>query len=160
MAYVGRLADAELDGALEWAGAMLIEGPRACGKTATASRRATSIVRIDTDPAVAAQIAVDPALVLEGDRPRPPDEWQVHPRLWNAVRWSVDDSGERGQFILTGSTAPGADSVRHSGAGRFARSRMRTMSPFESGESDASVSLSAPLDGIPPRSVAVSALGP
>lgn len=154
MAYIERLADAQLGEALERAGAVLIEGPKASGKTVTASRQAGSIVRIDTEPTVAAQVAVDPALVLEGARPRLLDEWQVHPQLWNAVRRAVDDSSERGQFILTGSTAPGVDAVRHSGAGRFARLRMRTMSLFESGDSEASVSLSALLDGNAPRSAA------
>lgn len=151
MTYIARLADAELDDALGRAGAVLIEGPKACGKTATASRRAASVVRVDTDPAVAAQVAVDPGLVLEGKPPRLLDEWQAHPALWNAVRHSVDDSAEKGRFILTGSTAPGVDAIRHSGAGRFARVRMRTLTLFESGDSDAAVSLASLLRHEPPR---------
>jgi predicted AAA+ superfamily ATPase len=152
MPYIERLADAQLVAALERAGAVLIEGPKACGKTATASRRAASILHVDSDPAVAAQVAVDPTLALEGAKPRLLDEWQLQQSLWNAVRREVDDSGERGQFILTGSTAPAAGAVRHSGAGRFARLRMRTMSLFESGESEGSVSLAALLEGDAPRS--------
>lgn len=151
MSYIHRIADVELDAALGRAGAVLVEGPKACGKTATASRHAESIVRVDADPTVAGQVDVDPALVLEGSRPRLLDEWQIHPQLWNAVRRAVDDAAGQGQFILTGSTAPVSDAVRHSGAGRFARLKMRTMSLFESGDSDASVSLSAVLDGEPPR---------
>jgi predicted AAA+ superfamily ATPase len=150
--YIERLADAQLADGLERAGAVLIEGPKACGKTATASRQAASILHVDSDPAVAAQVAVDPALALEGPKPRLLDEWQLQQSLWNAVRREVDDSGERGQFILAGSTAPAANAVRHSGAGRFARLRMRTMSLFESGESEGTVSLAALLEGDAPRS--------
>ncbi|QAY72530.1 ATP-binding protein [Agromyces protaetiae] len=151
MPYIRRVADGELDAALERAGAVLIEGPKACGKTATASRRAASSVRLDTDPSVPGQISVDPALVLEGALPRLLDEWQLYPELWNAVRRAVDDSGERGQYLLTGSTAPAADAIRHSGAGRFARLRMRTMSLYESGDADGRVSLEALLGGEAPR---------
>nr|WP_236779164.1 DUF4143 domain-containing protein [Agromyces seonyuensis] len=146
-----RIADDELDAALRRSGAVLIEGPKACGKTATAGRRAASIVRVDTDLGVAAQIAVDPSLVLEGAEPRLLDEWQLQPQLWNAVRRAVDEGEARGRFILTGSTAPAAAAVRHSGAGRFARLRMRTLTLAESGHSEASVSLAALLAGEPPR---------
>lgn len=147
MAYIHRLADGELDAALARAGAVVIEGPKACGKTETASRRVASVVHLDTDPTIPGQMAVDPALVLEGSLPRLLDEWQTYPALWNAVRRAVDATSERGQFVLTGSTAPAADAVRHSGAGRFARLKMRTLSLFESGHSDGSVSLAAVLDG-------------
>lgn len=143
MAYIHRIADGELDAALARSGAVLIEGPKACGKTETASRRAASVVHLDTDPTIPGQMAVDPGMVLEGERPRLLDEWQAYPALWNAVRRAVDAAGERGQYVLTGSTAPGADSIRHSGAGRFARLKMRTLSLFESGHSDGSVSLAA-----------------
>lgn len=156
MDYITRIADAELTSALERAGAVLVEGPKACGKTATAGRRAASVVRLDVDPAVAGQIAVDPALVLEGATPRLLDEWQHFPTLWNAVRRDVDDSSERGRYILTGSTAPTADAVRHSGAGRFARLRMRTMTLVESGDSDGKVSLKALLGGEAPRASAAA----
>ncbi|WP_200806305.1 ATP-binding protein [Demequina sp. NBRC 110052] len=154
MKYLPRIADRELDHALERAGAVLIEGPKACGKTVTASRRAASIVHLDADPSVPAQVAVDPSLVLEGARPRLLDEWQLHPVVWNAVRRAVDSADALGQFLLTGSTAPVADSVRHSGAGRFARLRMRTLSLYEGGEANGAVSLSAILAGEPPRAAA------
>jgi len=154
MAYIERLADAQLGDALERAGAVLIQGPKACGKTETASRRAASIVHVDTDPTVAPQVSVDPSLVLEGRVPRLLDEWQVQPALWNAVRRAVDSADGRGQLILTGLTAPGVDAVRHSGAGRFSRLQMRTMTLVESGESDGTVSLSGLLAGDAPRSTA------
>lgn len=154
--YIDRLADRELDDALRRSGAVLIEGPKASGKTATASRRSASRVRIDLDPNIAGQVAVDPSLVLEGPKPRLLDEWQTYPQLWNAVRHAVDESPSRGQFILTGSTAPGADATRHTGAGRFARLRMRTMTLFESGDSDATVSLAALMGGEPARAAAAS----
>lgn len=150
--YQPRILDHELDAALGRAGAVLIEGPRASGKTATARRRAASRVNIDTDPSVAGQMAVDPTLVLEGDAPRLLDEWQLYPKLWDAVRRTVDERHRRGQFILTGSTAPSVDARRHSGAGRFARLRMRTMTLSESSHSDGAVSLSSILDGEAPRS--------
>lgn len=152
MSYRARLADTQLDAALARAGAVLVEGPKACGKTETAIQRAKSSVRIDVDPTVPGLVAVDPMLVLEGPAPRLLDEWQVQPSLWNAVRRAVDDSRERGGFILTGSTAPAADAVRHSGAGRIARVRMRTMAFVESGESDGRVSLAGLLEGDAPRS--------
>lgn len=154
--YIDRLADQQLDDALRRSGAVLIEGPRASGKTATASRRAASRIRIDVDPNVAGQVAVDPSLVLEGSEPRLLDEWQLYPQLWNAVRRAVDEGPGRGRFILTGSTAPGADATRHTGAGRFARVRMRTMTLFESGDSDATVSLAGLIRGEPPRAAAAS----
>lgn len=150
--YQPRILDRELDAALDRAGAVLIEGPRASGKTATARRRAASMVNIDTDPSVAGQMAVDPTLVLEGDAPRLLDEWQLYPKLWDAVRRTVDERNRKGQFILTGSTAPTGDARRHSGAGRFARLRMRTMTLSESGHSDGAVSLGRILDGEAPRS--------
>lgn len=149
--YRLRTVDAELDSALSRAGAVLVEGPKASGKTATAKRHVNSRVNIDIDPAVAAQMAVDPSLVLEGATPRLLDEWQLQPKLWDAVRREVDDRGARGQFILTGSTAPTEDSRRHSGAGRFARLRMRTMTVAETMGEAADVSLRRILEGEAPR---------
>lgn len=108
-------------------------------------------MNIDTDPAVAPQMAVDPSLVLEGATPRLLDEWQLQPRLWDAVRREVDDRTARGQFILTGSTAPAGEARRHSGAGRFARIRMRTMAISEGVEEVETVSLNGLLDGEAPR---------
>jgi len=131
-------------------GAVLIEGPKACGKTATASRMAASIVDVAGDATARASIELNPGYLL--DRPRPIlfDEWQVAPALWNLVRRAVDDSDRgRGLFVLTGSATPRDDSTRHSGAGRIGVLHMRPMSLFESGHSSGDVSLAALLDGQP-----------
>lgn len=104
--YVPRLADEALVSALQRAGAVLIEGPRACGKTETALQVASSTVRLDRDPSTLDLLGIDPGLVLEGPTPRLFDEWQLAPELWNIVRGEVDARREKGQFILTGSTAP------------------------------------------------------
>lgn len=149
--YIPRIADDELRRALRRVGAVLIEGPRACGKTETASQAARSEVHVDRDPSVPGLAAIDPMLVLEGPSPRLIDEWQLVPSLWNAVRGAVDERREVGQFILTGSTAPGSDSTRHTGAGRFARLRMHTMTMSEMDKSTAEVSLKEILQGDAPR---------
>jgi len=147
MEYRARVVDAELRRALDSAGAIVIEGPKACGKTLTARQVAASELRVDTDPRVPPAIAVDPGLLLDGAPPQLLDEWQVQPALWNHVRRAVDDRQRAGQFILTGSATPADDAARHSGAGRFARIRMRPMSLLESGHSSGAVSLRALLDG-------------
>lgn len=128
-------------------GAVLIEGPKACGKTETARRVARSEVRLDVDADARQAMAVDPSLILEGATPRLIDEWQVEPEIWNHVRRAVDDRREPGQFVLTGSAAPSEAASRHTGAGRFSRLRMRPMSLFEAGRSNGAISLSALLDG-------------
>lgn len=139
--YRLRVADQELRDRLEGSGAVLIEGPKACGKTETARQVAASEVLLEVDERARAAAALDPRLVLAGETPRLIDEWQVEPRIWNHVRRAVDDRREPGQFILCGSAAPADDATRHSGAGRFSRLRMRPMSLFESGMSDGSISL-------------------
>jgi len=124
--YWPRLVDGLLARDLGTFGAVLIEGPRSCGKTVTASESAASMVRLDTDDNARQLAEVQPELLLRGDQPRLIDEWQVFPRLWDHVRRAVDDSGGLpGQFILTGSATP-ADKARvHSGTGRIARLRHR-----------------------------------
>jgi predicted AAA+ superfamily ATPase len=133
--------DAELLELLASAGAVVIEGPKACGKTMTASRQAASRVLLDIDQSARQVLAVDPGLLLEGARPRLLDEWQVAPELWNQVRRAVDDADQPGQFLLTGSAVPADDASRHTGAGRFSVLRMRPMSLFETGASSGMVSL-------------------
>ncbi|WP_255001842.1 ATP-binding protein [Cyanobium sp. Alchichica 3B3-8F6] len=140
-AYSPRIVDGELRELLESAGAVVIEGPKACGKTMTASQQAASSVLLDIDQAARQVLAVEPRLVLEGARPRLLDEWQVAPELWNQVRRAVDASDQPGQFLLTGSAVPADDASRHTGAGRFGFLRMRPMSLFESGVSNGAVSL-------------------
>lgn len=149
--YRPRVVDTEVAAALAAAGAVLIEGPRACGKTSTASQIAASEVRLDVDPTARAAAGVDPALVLEGPVPRLIDEWQLEPGIWNNVRRAVDDRGAPGQFILTGSAVPADDATRHVGAGRIVRLRMRPMTLAEAGHSAGTVSLAAVVAGEPVR---------
>ncbi len=105
----------------------MVEGPKACGKTATARQVAASEVLLDIDENARRAIAVDPALVLDGPTPRLIDEWQIEPAIWNHLRRAVDDRGRPGQFILTGSAVPPDDLTRHTGAARLTRLRMRPM---------------------------------
>lgn len=139
--YRERVVDEELNQRLDASGAVLIEGPKACGKTETARQRAASEVLLDVDEGARAAAAVDPGLILAGATPRLIDEWQVEPKIWNHVRRAIDERNEPGQFILAGSAVPADDATRHSGAGRMSRLRMRPMSLFESGLSDGSISL-------------------
>lgn len=139
--YRDRIADEVLREKLAYSGAVLIEGPKACGKTRTARQLAASEVLLDVDGQARQAAALDPSLILGGATPRLIDEWQVEPRVWNHVRRAVDDRREPGQFILSGSAVPADDATRHSGAGRFSRLRMHPMSLFEAGLSDGSISL-------------------
>ena len=145
--YLRRVADHEMESALRAAPAVVVEGPRACGKTWTARRFAGSEVTLDDSDDVRLAVAMDPAAILDGDTPRLLDEWQLAPRIWNPMRHACDRRAEPGQFILTGSADPPDDVTRHSGAGRILRVRMRPMSLFESGESSGAVSLGRLLDG-------------
>lgn len=129
--YIPRVADRELARRLASAGAVVIEGPRVCGKTTTARQAASSELLMDADPSVDEAMAVDPRLLLEGPEPRLIDEWQVEPAIWNYIRRAVDDRAGRGHFILTGSAVPPDDITRHTGAGRMSRLRLRPMSLFE-----------------------------
>lgn len=140
--YLPRFADNELEARLRATGAVLIEGPRGCGKTQTALRAAKSAVRLDRDAAARQAGELDPALLLEGDRPRLIDEWQLVKGVWNEVRGDVDDHpDDPGRYILAGSAIPADDQTRHTGALRITRLRLRPMSLAESGHSTRSVSL-------------------
>ncbi len=150
--YRPRIADSELAARLAATGAVVVEGPKACGKTATARQVAASEVLLDVDANARAAAAIDPALVLDGATPRLIDEWQIEPAIWNHIRRAVDDRGAPGQYILTGSAVPADDVVRHTGAGRITRLRMRPMSLFESDASSGTASLAALLAGEPTRS--------
>jgi len=150
-AYRRRIVEQELRSRLESAGAVVIEGPKACGKTATAETMAGSEVRLDIDEQARRAAEIEPALLLDGATPRLIDEWQVVPAIWNHVRRAVDARRKPGQFILTGSAMPADDVTRHTGAGRLARVRMRPMTLFESGVATGSISLAAVLDGAMPR---------
>lgn len=141
MQYKGRAIDSVLTELLEAMGAVLIEGPRGCGKTSTALAKAASHVRLDKSPSMVQLAELNPSEIMKGDTPRLIDEWQLAPSIWNAVRHEIDDRQQRGQFILSGSSSPTMDESRHSGAGRIARLRMRPMALVESGASSGSISL-------------------
>lgn len=143
--YRPRIVDNQLERMLRRIGAVLIQGPKWCGKTTTAEQKASSIIYLD-DPsrkkmyAQAAELNIQ--MLLQGDTPRLMDEWQLIPQLWDAVRFEVDHRKADGQFILTGSAVPAQiDEISHTGTGRFARLTMRTMSLLESGDSSGDVSL-------------------
>ena len=143
--YKRRIFDDILKDALEAKGAVLIQGPKWCGKTTTAEQMAQSVLYM-SDPEKIEQnlLAAEtkPSMLLKGDSPKLIDEWQIAPKLWDAIRFDIDHSDHLGKFILTGSAVP-ADrtKMQHTGTGRFAWLTMRPMSLFESCESTGSVSL-------------------
>ncbi|MBQ9226397.1 MAG: ATP-binding protein [Fibrobacter sp.] len=145
MEYKKRLADDVLRDKLEASGAVLVEGAKWCGKTTTSKQIAKSVLYMQ-EPAQKKQnllmAETNPSLLLQGKVPRLIDEWQLAPKLWDAVRFEVDQRDDFGQFILTGSAVPPDTSeISHSGTGRISRMLMRPMSLLESGESNGSVSL-------------------
>lgn len=150
-AYKLRISDVVLQRRLEGKGALLIEGPKWCGKTTTAKQVAGSVLNLgDTITLRAAQEAlqVQPKVLLAGATPRLIDEWQTLPEIWDMVRAEVDERQDVGQFILTGSSVPPKpELLHHSGTGRIGRIRMRTMSLWESGESSGVIRLSDLFDG-------------
>lgn len=145
--YKKRIADEILRDKLEGKGAVLIEGPKWCGKTTTALMQSGSVLRVDEPIEKEQNLAlarIDPQKLLRGKTPRLLDEWQLAPTLWDTVRFEVDNRGKTGQFILTGSAVPADTSlISHSGTGRFSWLMMRPMSLFESGESSGEVRLSS-----------------
>lgn len=150
MSYIKRIIEEDLLEKLSASGAVLIEGPKSCGKTETAKRYAKSILKMDRDKQVPVIMATNPQLLLAGDTPRLIDEWQEHPEIWNYVRHEVDDRKAKGQFILTGSANPNDDVKLHSGAGRFTVVQMDTMSWQELGYSSGKVKVSDLLqDAVP-----------
>lgn len=155
--YKTRVADQLLERRLQSKGAILIEGPKWCGKTTTALQFSKSVLNLGDSTALSnAQITVqvNPQRLLQGETPRLIDEWQTLPSLWDMIRSEVDNRQSFGQFILTGSSVPADQSqIRHSGTGRFGRVTMRPMSLWESGESTGAVSLGELFNGIsvPPQ---------
>lgn len=149
--YRNRIADDILKRKLEGKGAVVIEGPKWCGKTTTAEQIAKSVLYMDDSSNKAQNITIsetNPKQLLRGETPRLIDEWQIAPKLWDTIRFEVDHRGELGQFVLTGSAVP-ADTheITHSGTGRFTWLMMRPMSLYESGESNGTVSLKEMLEG-------------
>lgn len=143
--YRPRIADNQLKDMLRRIGAVLVQGPKWCGKTTTAEQQAASIVYLD-DPSKQKMYRQTAELnigaLLHGETPRLMDEWQLFPQLWDAVRFEVDHRKAEGQFILTGSAVPPpTNEINHTGTGRFARLTMRTMTLLESGDSTGTVSL-------------------
>ena len=143
--YRKRIADEILKKKLQSKGAVVIEGPKWCGKTTTAEQMAASVLYMD-DPEWKSQnismSEVNPKRLLNGETPRLIDEWQLAPKLWDAIRFEVDHRSELGQFILTGSAVPvDTKEITHSGTGRFSWLTMRPMSLFESGDSTNEVSI-------------------
>ncbi|MBS5301994.1 MULTISPECIES: ATP-binding protein [Eubacteriales] len=149
--YRKRIADDILARKLEGKGAVLIEGPKWCGKTTTAEQIAASILYMDEPEKKEQNIVMselNPKRLLKGAAPRLIDEWQIAPKLWDAIRFEVDHRGELGQFVLTGSAVPvDTKEITHSGTGRFTWLTMRPMSLYESGDSTGEVSLKDLFDG-------------
>ena len=149
--YKPRLVDKTLENKLKGKGAVLIQGPKWCGKTTTAEQIAGSVIYMDEPERKEQNIQladISPSVLLEGAVPRLIDEWQIAPKLWDAVRFAVDHRSGKGHFILTGSSVPPELSeTSHSGTGRFAWLMMRNMSLYESGESNGAVSLQELFDG-------------
>lgn len=142
--YMKRIIDSELSDRLDAMGAVLIVGPKWCGKTTTAMQKAKSVLKMqdpDKTETYLATAQTKPSLLLIGDNPRLIDEWQMAPVLWDAVRTAVDERGADGLFILTGSTIVDQTQIMHSGTGRISRMIMRTMSLYESNESNGKISL-------------------
>ena len=143
--YKKRIADNILEKKLKGKGAVLIQGPKWCGKTTTAEQISNSILYM-AKPEDKSQnltlVDINPSLLLEGNAPRLIDEWQIAPKLWDAIRFEIDHRGKEGQFILTGSAVPAnMKDVTHTGTGRFSWLLMRPMSLYESGESNGKISL-------------------
>ena len=143
--YKKRIADKILEKKLKGKGAVLIQGPKWCGKTTTAEQISNSILYMSKPEDKSQNLTladINPSLLLEGSTPRLIDEWQIAPKLWDAIRFEIDHRDEEGQFILTGSSVPAnMDMVFHTGTGRFAWLLMRPMTLYESGESNGNVSL-------------------
>ena len=145
--YKPRIIDSKVKEYLSAFGAVCVEGPKWCGKTWTSTVHSKSSFLVGSPEGnfqnrMLAEIS--PAVVLDGEAPRLIDEWQEVPALWDAVRYSVDERGEKGQFILTRSATPVNKGIMHSGTGRIGKLKMRPMSLFESGDSSGKVSVNYP----------------
>ncbi|MEA5005801.1 MAG: DUF4143 domain-containing protein [Rikenellaceae bacterium] len=147
MFYYPRIVESEIERKINASGALLIKGPKSCGKTETAKQFAKSILQVDRDEQVPVVMDIDPKILLSGATPRLLDEWQDQPKLWNYVRHEVDDRREKGQFILTGSANPDEEVKMHSGTGRFTVVEMQTMSWQEMGYSSGQISMEQLLKG-------------
>jgi predicted AAA+ superfamily ATPase len=143
MEYLKRIIDKDIEEKLSISGALVIKGPKWCGKTTSAKRLAKSILEMQNPDLAQNHLelaSTKPSLLLEGAKPRLIDEWQLAPNLWNAVRYDVDKTGNYGDYILTGSATPIYDKNMHSGVGRFSMLIMKPMTLYESLESNGSIS--------------------
>lgn len=147
MNYIKRIIEEDLYEKLSASGAVLIKGPKSCGKTTTAKQFAKSVLEMDRDKQVPVIMATNPQLLLVGETPRLIDEWQEQPEIWNYIRHEVDERKAKGQFILTGSANPTDDVKLHSGAGRFTVVQMDTLTWQELGFSKGIVKMSDLLKG-------------
>lgn len=151
--YKKRIADKLLKYRLEEVGAVLIEGPKWCGKTTTAEQQTKSVLYMadpDNQKSYIEMADLRIKMLLKGDNPRLIDEWQIIPQIWDAIRFDVDHRGEEGLYVLTGSAVPAStENIHHTGTGRFAWITMRTMTLCESGESTGEVSLAELFRGNP-----------
>jgi len=148
MRYFPRLIEGDLIEKMASSGAVLIKGPKSCGKTATAKQFSKSILEMDRDIQVPIIMATNPRMLLVGESPRLIDEWQIYPEIWNYVRHEVDDNIKKGQFILTGSANPNDNIKLHSGAGRFTVLQMDTLTWQELGFSSGAFKMSDLLRGV------------
>ncbi len=143
--YKNRIVDDKIKEYLKLFGAVCIEGPKYCGKTWAGRRHSKSESLLYTNTGENSNEAnlarISPEIILEGEKPKLIDEWQEAPNLWDAIRYDVDKTGLKGQYILTGSSTPKREGISHSGAGRFGKIQLRTMSLYESGDSTGDVSL-------------------
>ena len=145
--YVSRLVEKEIEKKLRTSGAIVVAGPKFCGKTTTCMRYQKSFVKLNTKQAIALA-KLNPKTVLAGETPRLIDEWQTVPDIWNCVKDNLDEDYQFGKFILTGSSTPAEKTdIHHSGAGRITPIKMRPMSLWESGDSNGKVSLMDLFDG-------------
>lgn len=148
--YLPRIIDETVERKLKYMGALLIEGCKWCGKSTTAKQHTKSIVEFqnpDNKQNFDFINKTKPSLFLEGEKPRLFDEWQMYPVVWDSIRMDVDNTGLKGQYILTGSAKPAEGSTMHTGTGRFARILMRPMSLYESKDSNGKVSLEDVING-------------
>ena len=142
--YLKRKIDEDLEKYLQMIGAVLIVGPKWCGKTTTGEQHAKSILKLQDPDNIESYLMwadIQPSILLEGEKPRLIDEWQIAPVLWDAVRTSVDNISDYGLYILTGSTVVDESKIMHTGTGRIHRLKMRPMSLYESGDSNGKISL-------------------
>ncbi len=149
--YKSRIVDDKIERYLNMFGAVVIEGPKYCGKTWAGRRHAKSEALLYVTTGESSNIVelakISPKVVLDGEKPKLIDEWQNATNLWDEIRYDVDRTGLKGQYILTGSSTPNREGINHSGAGRFGKIKLRTMSLYESGDSTGNISLKDICDG-------------